>query len=106
MDSARSTDAMNCASFSTSLPYPSRLLAALTIFNFMFCCTLFVWPLIITNSSERFVLEVGLTMFQSQYTVEYGPVMAGHYFGSLPLIIVYLLQPPDHLRHGDQRNEG
>ncbi|HBT16746.1 MAG TPA: ABC transporter permease, partial [Firmicutes bacterium] len=45
---------------------------------------------IITNSSERFVLEVGLTMFQNQYTVEYGPVMAGTAISVLPLIIVFM----------------
>ena len=72
------------------LPLSKSALAALAIFNFMFGWAFFVWPLIITNSSEHFVLEVGLTMFQNQYTVEYGPAMAGTAISVLPLIIVFM----------------
>ncbi len=91
MDSARIDGCNELRVFlNVVLPLSKSALAALTIFNFMFCWAFFVWPLIITNSSERFVLEVGLTMFQSQYTVEYGPVMAGAAISVLPLIIVYI----------------
>jgi len=72
------------------LPLSKSVFAALTIFSFMFGWAFFVWPLIITNSSKLFVLEVGLTMFQSQYTVEYGPVMAGAAISVIPLIIVFM----------------
>src|SRR5690554_3324799 len=72
------------------LPLSKSALAALTIFSFMFGWAFFVWPLIIANSSKLFVLEVGLTMFQSQYIVEYGPVMAGAAISVIPLIIVFM----------------
>ena len=72
------------------LPLSKSALAALAIFSFMFGWAFFVWPLIITNSSELFVLEVGLTMFQNQYTVEYGPVMAGTAISVIPLVIVFM----------------
>jgi multiple sugar transport system permease protein len=72
------------------LPLTKSALAALAIFSFMFGWAFFVWPLIITNSSDLFVLEVGLTMFQNSYTVEYGPVMAGTAISVVPLIIVFM----------------
>ena len=47
-------------------------LAALAIFQFLFSWAFFVWPLVVTNSSDLFVLEVGLAMFRIN-AVEYGP---------------------------------
>jgi multiple sugar transport system permease protein len=72
------------------LPLSKAPLAALTIFYFMFAWAFFLWPLIITNSKELYVLEVGLAMFQNSYAVEYGPVMAGASISVVPVILVFL----------------
>jgi len=72
------------------LPLSKSVLSALAIFSFMFGWAFFVWPLIITNSAEHFVMEVGLTMFQNQYTVEYGPLMAGSSLSVIPLLLVFI----------------
>jgi len=92
MDAAR-IDGCNELGVFTSviLPLSKSALSALAIFQFMFGWAFFVWPLIVTNSSELFVLEVGLAMFQNQYAVEYGSVMAGASISVVPLIIVFLI---------------
>ena len=72
------------------IPLSIPALSALAIFNFMFCWAFFVWPLIITNSAEHFVLEVGLTIFQNQYTIAYGPVMAGTAISVAPVILIFM----------------
>jgi len=72
------------------LPLSKSLLSALAIFSFMFGWAFFVWPLIITNSADHFVMEVGLTMFQNQYTVEYGPLMAGTSLSVIPPLLVFI----------------
>lgn len=72
------------------VPLSIPALSALAIFNFMFCWAFFVWPLIITNSAEHFVLEVGLTIFQNQYTIAYGPVMAGTAISVAPVILIFI----------------
>lgn len=92
MDAARIDGCSELGVFtSVILPLSKSALSALAIFQFMFGWAFFVWPLIVTNSSELFVLEVGLAMFQNQYAVEYGPVMAGASISVLPLIIVFLI---------------
>lgn len=72
------------------IPLSIPALSALAIFNFMFCWAFFVWPLIITNSADHFVLEVGLTIFQNQYTIAYGPVMAGTAISVVPVILIFI----------------
>lgn len=72
------------------IPLSTPALSALAIFNFMFCWAFFVWPLIITNSADLFVLEVGLTIFQNQYTIAYGPVMAGTAFSVIPVVLFFM----------------
>lgn len=72
------------------LPLSKSVLSALAIFSFMFGWAFFVWPLIITNSADHFVMEVGLTMFQNQYTVEYGPLMAGTLLSVIPPLLVFI----------------
>lgn len=72
------------------IPLSIPALSALAIFNFMFCWAFFVWPLIVTNSAEHFVLEVGLTIFQNQYTIAYGPVMAGTAISVVPVILIFI----------------
>lgn len=72
------------------IPLSIPALSALAIFNFMFCWAFFVWPLIITNSADHFVLEVGLTIFQNQYTIAYGPVMAGTAISVVPVVLIFI----------------
>ena len=72
------------------IPLSIPALTALAIFNFMFCWAFFVWPLIITNSADHFVLEVGLTIFQNQYTIAYGPVMAGTAISVVPVVLIFM----------------
>ena len=92
MDAARIDGCSELGVFtSVILPLSKSALSALAIFQFMFGWAFFVWPLIVTNSSELFVLEVGLAMFQNQYAVEYGSVMAGASISVLPLIVVFLI---------------
>jgi multiple sugar transport system permease protein len=73
------------------IPLSGSALAALAIFNFMFAWGFFVWPLIITNSAERFVMEVGLTIFQNQYTTAYGSLMAGTSLSVIPMVVVFMI---------------
>ena len=92
MDAARIDGCSELGVFtSVIIPLSKSALSALAIFQFMFGWAFFVWPLIVTNSSELFVLEVGLAMFQNQYAIEYGSVMAGASISVVPLIIVFLI---------------
>jgi ABC-type glycerol-3-phosphate transport system permease component len=49
------------------------------------------WPLLVANNQLLFNLEVGLSVFQFRYSVDYGKLMAGSTLSTLPMLIVFLL---------------
>jgi multiple sugar transport system permease protein len=65
--------------------------AAIAIFNSMFGWKFFIWPLIITNSPHKFVLEIGLASLANKNAMDYGLQMAGAVFSILPILAVFLL---------------
>ena len=72
-------------------PLSFSALSALGIFMFMFIWTSFLWPLLITNSTRVMTMELGLTFFQSMFTIEYGPMMAASTIAVLPMLIVFVI---------------
>lgn len=72
------------------LPLSGPALATLAIFHFMYNWNDFLWPLLITSSTEMRTLPAGLALFVGQHVVEYGVVMAGAVLTLLPLLIAFL----------------
>lgn len=50
----------------------------------------FFWPLIILESERKFLIEVGLSTLQKQFTVNQGLVMAGAAIATIPILIMFL----------------
>lgn len=73
------------------MPLSKGPLGALTIFIFMNLWAYFIWPLIITNSREKYVLELGMAMFQRMYYVRFGVSMAGATLIIMPVIVVFFI---------------
>jgi len=63
----------------------------LAIFMFMFIWTSFLWPLVITSSKRIMTMELGLTFFESMFTVEYGPMMAASTIAVLPVLLAFII---------------
>ena len=51
----------------------------------------FLWPLIMTNSTEMRTLPVGLTAFTTEAGTNYGLLMAASAMVILPMIIIFFL---------------
>jgi multiple sugar transport system permease protein len=73
-----------------ALPLSIPALATLAIFHFMYNWNDFLWPLLITSSTDMRTLPAGLALFVGQHTVEYGVVMAGATLALAPLFIAFL----------------
>jgi multiple sugar transport system permease protein len=73
------------------VPMSKPALATLGTFTFMGCWGNFLWPLIMTNSSDMQTLPVGLAAFMDQYTTNWPLLMAGAVMSVIPMIIVFLL---------------
>lgn len=66
-------------------------LSALGIFAFMQAWNQFVWPLIVAKSREMYTAEVGLALFQTGFTIDFGAVSAGSVISVAPILLVFFL---------------
>jgi ABC-type glycerol-3-phosphate transport system permease component len=73
------------------IPLSISALSALAIFMFMFIWTSFLWPLMIISSKRIMTMEVGLTVFESMFTVEFGSMMAASTIAVLPMLIAFAI---------------
>lgn len=73
------------------IPLSSAALAALAIYAFISVWAAFIWPLLITTSSDMKTVELALAGFQTAYTVEYGPLMAGSVISLLPILLIFIV---------------
>jgi multiple sugar transport system permease protein len=72
------------------LPLSGPALATLAVFHFMYNWNDFLWPLLITSTTDMETLPAGLALFVGQHVVEYAVVMAGAVLALLPLFIAFL----------------
>ena len=76
--------------WSIMLPLARPALATLAVFHFMYNWNDFLWPLVITTSTEMRTLPAGLTLFGGQFVVEHAVLMAGATISLAPLAIAFL----------------
>ena len=50
----------------------------------------FIWPLIVTNSSEMRTLPLALSVLNGQFGTKFGMVMAAAVVATTPMLIVFL----------------
>ncbi len=73
------------------LPLSRSALGALAIFAYMQAWSFFIWPLIVINERDLYTMELGLTMFQKRFTVDYGLISAGSIIAVLPILVIFLI---------------
>jgi len=92
IDAARVDGASEWKVFlSIILPLSLSPIAAISIVNWVYTWSLFIWPLIVANSTEMFTMELGLMYFQREYAVDYGGIMAACVITLLPVLVVFLI---------------
>lgn len=72
------------------LPLSKPALSTLTIFTFVATWNDYLGPLIYLKSPEKKTIQLGLKMFISQYSSDYGLIMAGSVLSLIPVLIVFL----------------
>ncbi|MEJ2044927.1 MAG: carbohydrate ABC transporter permease [Reinekea sp.] len=73
------------------LPLSLPALATLAIFTFVTTWNDFLGPLIYLTKTELRTIQTGLRMFISEYSAEYGLIMAASVVSLIPVFIVFLL---------------
>ncbi|MBB4216472.1 multiple sugar transport system permease protein [Rhizobium sp. BK212] len=72
------------------LPLSKPALSTLTIFTFVTTWNDFLGPMIYLTKTELKTVQIGLRMFISQYSAEYGLIMAASVVALIPVLIVFL----------------
>lgn len=77
--------------WTVAMPLVKPALAALAIFVFLGNWTAFLWPLIVTNSTDMYTLPVGLSSFGDEADVAWELIMTGAAISTIPTLIVFLI---------------
>ena len=72
------------------LPLSKPAISTLVIFTFVSTWNDFLGPLIYLTKTELKTIQIGLRMFISQYSAEYGLIMAASVVALIPVLIVFL----------------
>nr|WP_217597591.1 carbohydrate ABC transporter permease [Cohnella sp. GbtcB17] len=76
--------------FQIYLPLSKPILATLAIFKATSTWNDYMWPLIMTNTEKMRTVQLGLTIFRSETTVEWNLLMAATTLVVLPLVLLFL----------------
>ncbi len=72
------------------LPLSKPAMATLGIFTFTAAWNEFLWPLLIMSKESMKTLQVGLQVFQTQYTTRWDLLMAGTVVVTIPVLVIFL----------------
>jgi multiple sugar transport system permease protein/arabinosaccharide transport system permease protein len=72
-------------------PVQQPAFAVVGILAFTGAWTDYLWPLIVLQSSEKFVLNIGIASMIGPYRVPYGAILAGSFLATLPVVIFFLI---------------
>ena len=72
------------------LPLSKPALSTLIIFTFVNTWNDFLGPLIYLTTESKKTLQIGLKMFISQYSAEYGLIMAASVLSLIPVFVVFI----------------
>ena len=73
------------------LPLARPSLATIAIFNFMWVWNEFIYPLVYTQSNDKYTVPLGVLFINSQYNIEWGLQMTGLTVATLVPLLVYLI---------------
>ncbi len=77
--------------FRIILPLSKPALSTLAILTFMSSWRMFMWPLIVINTTEKMPLYVGLASLQGIHNTRWSLIMAGATLALLPVVAVFLM---------------
>lgn len=73
------------------LPLSQPALATLGIFTFVGSWNDFLNPLVFIDSVDKYTLPMGIALFQSSYSSEYGLTLAASVLCTIPVLVAFLL---------------
>ena len=79
-------------------PISMPAISAVAIFTFVSTWNSYLWPLLIVNNDKLRTLPLGMALFENQLTTTYNQVMAVAVFGSLPMVVMFIIFQRNFIR--------
>jgi len=74
------------------VPMSWNTIGALAVIEFVYMWNQYLWPLLIINSPDKQVIQIGLKLLRSpEEAIQWGMVMAGSVMAILPPLLLFLL---------------
>jgi len=73
------------------VPLSAPALTTLGIFNFLGRWNEFLWPMLILRTQDKYLIQLGLARFTTQYTSSTHLMMTGATISVIPLLVVFLV---------------
>lgn len=73
------------------LPLSRSVLVAVALFSLIGSWNSFMWPLVVTNSVSKRIIQVGLAYFSTEQGTQYTLMMAAATFCIAPLLIIFFI---------------
>jgi multiple sugar transport system permease protein len=74
-----------------ALPLSKSVMVAFGVLVTLWSWNDFLWPLIITKSTDMQMLSVGIAFFQGQFVSNFAVMMAAATLSTLPMVIVFVV---------------
>jgi multiple sugar transport system permease protein len=75
--------------FRIVLPLMRGPIGTLAVLAFFSAWTTFAWPMVVNTARDKYVLEVGLALFQTGFTVDLGRLSAAAALSLIPSVIFF-----------------
>jgi multiple sugar transport system permease protein len=72
-------------------PLSKSAIVAVSIISFNAVWNEFFWPLVVAQDTRVYTVNLGLTYFQRQYTIQYGVNMAAALLSACPPLVMFLV---------------
>lgn len=72
------------------LPLVKPAAITLGIMTFQSGWNNFMWPLIVLNDSSKYTIQIGLSLFKTNYQTNYGAMMGGTVIATLPVLLMFM----------------
>jgi multiple sugar transport system permease protein len=73
------------------IPLSKSVLVAVALFSLIGSWNSFMWPLVVTNSVSKRIIQVGLAYFSTEQGTQYTLMMAAATFCIAPLLIIFFI---------------
>lgn len=72
------------------LPLARPALITVAIFTFVYQWNDFLWPLVVATDAEMYTIQVGLSYFTSEHTIDWPLLMAAAVIVTAPVLLLYM----------------